>query len=391
MRRLLLLSLFGALSVGCPRGDGSTDATRAARAGLDLDTRAAAEVVAASAADLDVGLRGPALGRLIEISSAPGGGDWGQRAVWDPSPWVQREAIHGLEARLPEQESAELLLQLALRQEAEPYTRGLAALALADQGDRRPLEAMQVCMNVDVLWRAAPCALAAARYNDPSGKERLLVALDAQELPLDLAFVAALGGSGLEFLVPELEGALSWVEEPLRVPVAAALLELSPQRGESAMRGYLGDPSIEVRLEALDFLRDRDQPEATALISKASTSSEVDGQYARLIEVARGGRAPAAALEAFSSPNREVRAWSVWALGRSWSPELPKKERADISAALVAAAADTESTVRLEAARALGASGADAELQALEALLESELPQVRLEAGLRLLQLARGS
>lgn len=355
---------------------------------LAVDTARAQAALEEAAADLDVGLRGPALGQLVRSSPEPAGGAWGQRAAFDPSPWVQREGVEALAARLPEAESAELLLALASRPEVEPYTRGLAALELADQGDRRASPAMVRCMEERTGWRALPCALAAARFQEPAGEARLREALSEEELPLDLDFVAALGGSGLMFVGPELLAAHTWVEEPLRVPVAAALFELSPGEGAPLLRGHLVDPDVEIRLEALDFLRESRQPEAAELLARAAQADDAAGSYARLIEVARGTRAHGLALAALVSPDREVRSWAAWALGEAPGTEWTRRDRKAVSDALLAAAADDEVIVVLAAARALGTTGEAAELAALDGLLDSEFAQVRLEAGIRLLQLA---
>lgn len=380
---MLLAALWG-----CARSGPGPESAGASRVSVAVETAGARAVVEEAAGDLDVGIRGPALGQLVRSSPEPAGGAWGQRAAFDPSPWVQREGVEALAHRLPEPASADLLLTLAEREDVEPYTRGLAALVLADQGDRRAAPAMVGCMEAGQGWRAVPCALAAARYQEPEGEARLRAALAEEELPLDLDFVAALGASGLDFLVPELQAAHSWVEEPLRVPVAAALFELDPGAGAPLLRGHLGDPEVEVRLEALDFLRLSEQPEAAELLSRAAQDGEVVGTYARLIEVARGSRGPELALAALAEPDREVRSWAVWALGEAASREWTRRDRKVLGEALLDAATDEDVVVVLAAARALGATGAPEELAALEGLLDNEFPQVRLEAGIRLLQLA---
>ena len=94
------------------------------------------------------------------------------------------------------------------------------------------------------------------------------------------------------------------------------------------------------------------------------------------------------ALDSLVDGDRETRAWAAAALGQAWSREWSRKDRKAVGEALILAAADEEITVQLAVARALGASGDPAELELLYGFLDSEFPQLRLEAGTRLLQLA---
>ena len=387
-RAACCLLLGGLLWTGCPRSSGAPEEGVAARDAVVVDLGRAHAAVESAAADLDVGIRGVALGALIRASPDPAGGSWGQRAMFDPSPWVQREGVTALGQRLPEAESAELLLSLAERDTADPYARTLAALTLADQGDRRAAPAMSRCMAVTESWKALPCALGAARLSDPAGEARLKEALAEQELPLDLRFVNALGDSGLAFLGPELAAAVGWVEEPLRVPVGVALFELDPALGAPVVRSFLAEPDLQVRLEVLDLLADSEQTEAEALLARAAAASDDAGTYARLIRVARGEGPLQDALDSLVDGDRETRALAAAALGQAWSREWSRKDRKAVGEALILAAADEEITVQLAVARALGASGDPAELELLYGFLDSEFPQLRLEAGTRLLQLA---
>jgi len=340
-------------------------------------------VLVDGAEDLEVGVRGAALDALIRSSSEPAAGTWGQRGVHDPSPWVQRRVVDALEARLPEEQTADLLGALAERQTADVYVRARASAALSRAGDDRALAAMKVCAQDDLAWRGAPCALVAAQSGDAAAEERLRAAIVEAELPLDLDFIDALGRSGLVRLAPTLVDALDQVEEPLIAPIAVAALHLDPEVGAAPVRALLSDEDLVVRLEVLDFLAKTRSPAALEQLGRARAGKGPDADYAALILVSWGEEAPTVALARADSTDPEIRAWVCWALAEGWSADWEKRHQRETRDLLLRSLDDVSGAVRFSAIRALGripGPSEAAEMTALSSLLQADTLEVRVEA-----------
>ncbi len=346
-------------------------------------------VLVDAAEDLEVGVRGPALDALIRSSAEPAAGAWGQRGVHDPSPWVQRRVVDALEARLPEEETADLLGTLAERQTVDVYVRARASAALLRAGDDRALDSMKACATDEPAWRGAPCALVAAQSGDLAAQEQLRAAIVEAELPLDLDFIDALGRSGLTQLAPTLVAALQQVEEPLVAPLAVAALHLDPGLGAPPVRALLSDDDLVVRLEVLDFLAKTRSSAALEQIGRARAGKDVDADYASLILVSWGEEAPTVALARADSTDSEVRAWVCWALAEGWSADWDNRHRRDARDLLVRSLDDTSGSVQFAAIRALGRIPGpveEAEAAALSLLLQADTLEIRVEAARALIR-----
>jgi HEAT repeat protein len=266
------------------------------------------------AKDLDVAIRCRALELLILTSPAPGGGPWGPRALWDPSAWVEKRGVEALSARIAEPETKALLRDLVTRETADPYARGAAGMRLALADDKTVLPDLErAYAGEEQPWRTAPLALAAATMGDAAAVPVLDRALRVGELPLELGFVADIGRSGLQTLVPALVEATTKVEEPLLLPLAATLVELGSPTGESLFHQALSSADEEKHLEAIDFLVELQAPAAAPLLRRASHgSSDLVRQYASFALLVQGeGSVAEVATAATHDPDREVRSLAV--------------------------------------------------------------------------------
>jgi HEAT repeat protein len=392
----LLTALVFLAACGPRRGAGPGVAATAGAPGV---RHAGAEsALDAAAAEPEPGVRGAALAARIRTSPEEAGGDWAPRALYDPSPWVRRQAADALAARLPEPASLTALQTLVARPDLDAYTRCGAGMHLARAGDTAALPDVQAALARAVEgWEAAPCALAAAAMGAPEAVPRLEDALREGELPLELGFVEDLSGSGLVQVAPAVGEAVGLVEEPLRIPLAAAWMELGGAGGAAALRGALADGLPEDQLTAIDFLVRSESPQATELLKKAAGGDGPARDYARLALAARSGDLGPAQASAADAEDRDARLLAMALTGelvaRLEDPagRVGRKGRA----LLVAGLGDPDDAVRVAAARALARVGTPAEAAALEPLLEAEGAAVRVAAAEALLRLrpaaARGS
>ncbi|MCB9794118.1 MAG: HEAT repeat domain-containing protein [Alphaproteobacteria bacterium] len=374
-RLLLLLALLG----GCrkpvtPEPLGETPEARG-----ELDAR---EVLMRGAASLDVGVRTRALDLLIRFDPEPAGGAWGPRALFDPSPSVQRVAAQALGARLPEPTSVALLEGLVQRAEVDPYVRGAAAFILGQAGHVDALPALQEQLAAErAHWRQAPLALGAAVMGDAEAAAALPALIAKGDFPLEIGFFLDCGRSGLAPLAPALIEASERVEEELVLPIAAALVMLGDRRGEALFREALSAERPEQRMEAVDYLVLLEGETAIELLEKArSTGPEPVKVYARMSLLARGQEDPELALAALASPDREQRQHAVWALSHylSAAEDLPKRERKRLQDALRAGLGDPEAVVVIETIQGLARAG-EPQDRALIAGLVGDDPALALE------------
>jgi len=342
-------------------------------------------VLVDAAGSLDVSARGRALDLLIRYEPAPGGGQWGARALYDPHSYVQGLAVDALADRLDEPESAELLAELVRRDDVEPYVRGAAAFALAQTGRTDLIDALKSASKGLTYWQRVPLSLAAARMGDAEALADLQRSLALGELPLELGFFEDVGASGLTELGPALIEASSRVEEELVLPIGLALMQLGNTRGESLFRTALSDPNPEVRMEAMDYLAANPMPASDALLSRARAQGpDAVRQYANLVRFSQGEGKLDVAWAALDSADRESRQLAVRALAGYLASKGPPSEwrRTDrqVHAALRAALDDSESTVVLEALQALATAGTPEDRMALIPWLTSEPIVLRVEA-----------
>lgn len=346
------------------------------------------------AASIDVGVRARALALLIGHSAEPGGGEWGPRALYDPSTSVQRAAISALAARLPEPQSAELLVATVARPEVAVYVRGAAAMELALVEDTRTLPVVQAALAEEHShWRAAPLALAAARMGDADAEARLVDAVARGDFPLEVPFFLDCGRSGLPALIPALETGVERVEEELVLPMAVALIALGSPRGEALFRDALGDPDVERRLEALDYVAEMHGPVAEELLRRARTGGpDAVRSYARMVEVSRGLESPEPAIEATLAMDRETRQQAIWALSRylAWARaggQIPNRALKQAHRALLAGLADPEPVVVFETLQGLAIAGLPEDRALIQGLLQDQTDAMQVEVANALLAL----
>jgi HEAT repeat protein len=337
------------------------------------------------AKELDVAIRCRALALLILTAPEPAGGPWGPRAMWDPSPWVQKRAIEALSVRIAEPETKALLRELSKRETADPYARGAAGMRLALAGDKTVLPDLASAYREEAPpWRAAPLALAAATMGDADAIPVLDAALRAGELPLEIGFVADVGRSRLTVLVPALVEATTRVEEPLVLPLAAALVELGSPAGESLFHQALSSDDPEVRLEALDFLVELHAPAVSPLLRRASHGgSDLVRKYASFALLVQGqGSVAAVATAAVEDPDREVRSLAVRCLGKALADgaSMPARDHRVAHRAIRKALEDQEDVVLTEALQALAHTGDPDDLALVGALLDADALALQVEA-----------
>jgi len=332
------------------------------------------QVLEAAAESLDPTPRSRALYWLIRTGELD---TWAPRAIYDPSPWVQRVAVDALVLRGPA--AHEHLATLAARADAEPLVRVDAALALPDGYDVPALA--EAWRSADAPWDRAPLALAAHHLGDADALDAVASSVATGELHLDLRFVDALAIHGGPRLEPALATAQDRVEQELQIAIAASRLKVGDPRGEGDLRkAVTGD--VPQRLEALDALASIRDDAAEGLIRRARTgSADLVRWYADLLLAARYGVDPTQLVSAREQADPEVRRLAVHAasIALTDGPAHRKVARA-AREVLVTSLSDPDATVRQRAARAVGELALAPAASSLPPLLADEVGAVRLEA-----------
>jgi HEAT repeat protein len=377
------LRLTGTLVValaGCPKAGttGPVDPTLPEQA-EEVEPKEPLPQLKAGADSLDPSPRARALALLVEhVGPDP----WGRRALLDPTSWVRRAGIEALAAR-GDPESRAMLEAVAADAQADPYLRGLAAMRVRGPVATRAI--VSALAEEREPWRVAPLALAAVQLGDGTALPVLQAALEAGELPLDLAFLEEVGRSGSGEVAAALALAQDRVEDELVLPVAAARMMLGDAAGEQALRKALSDPDEERRMEALDYVVLVDHPAAVTLLRRASSlGPERVRWYADLALAARTGGGAETFERAFASADRDVRMLSVRFAAASAEQHPSRRSPWPV---VVDALRDPDATIRATAARGVAALHLDEARAATEALLSDEVQIVRIEAAAALLAL----
>lgn len=303
----------------------------------------------AASAELDVAVRARALKLLIVYEGA----DWAPRALFDPSPYVQRAGVEAL-VELGDDDSYALIAALASR-DVDPYTRSYAAVRLLESGRAVPDLGFS---DERLHWRRAPLALPAAMQGDPDAIAALDADLRRGDYPLEIAFFLDIGASGLPVAEALIEGT-GLVEEELELAIACALMDLGHKDGEARFKDALHADSLETRLEAVDYLAERDDELSVELLKKARSIGPAPVEaWADLALIAHGESGPDAAFTALASSDRELRQQAVWALSH-WllESEGSTRDAKQAHKALVAMLGDPEPVVVMESIQALGRAG----------------------------------
>jgi len=379
MHTIARLLLILVVSTGCPKAPSALGDPTLPEAVEAVDAQAPQALLESASESLDPAVRARALHLLVLSSDDVEG--WGARALFDPSPWVQRGAIRALSTR-PEA-GAPLLRGFVERDDTDPTARSLAALLLP----RGSVDLTEAWATVAEPWDRLPLALAAWHHGDDDARPAVEAALRTGELPLDLDLMDAVALHGDASLLPSLADAQDRVEPELATAIAAVRMRLGDPKGEVELRRALGGDVYE-RMEVLDRIATWDDPAAEALIRKASSAGpDLARSYGELLLTARTGQHAQRLSEALQSVDRDVRLLGVeasaQALGHGPADRALARSAVEV---LREATGDPDPAVRASAARALGAHGGPDHADLLQALLADEVQQVRVEAAGALLR-----
>ncbi len=385
----MIVALLLALGPGCAHRAAAPVADVQAPAPaptLDPAVRAALE---AGAADLDVGVRRAALAALVATEPAPAGGAWALRGRYDPSEYVRRAVIEALADRRGEPETRALLRAVVDDPASDPWSRGAAALLLVDgkvsgvvpadehEADRARIVAAATSARGA---RAAALLFAAARLGDAPPADRLRELLAAGNLPMELWFVRALGAAPDAGLTPSLAAAVDVAEPELRLPLAAALLELGDPTGERILAEAL-TADEDAALEALDYLAEaRQRDRALALLKGAALAPALVRDAAAVLRFGHGDGETRDVVKALAHEEPEVRIFAARAAALRFAAGTLSDDAPRLRSALRDALPDADISLQLALIEALGAAPEPADRAALMALLQDESTRVRVEA-----------
>lgn len=359
--RPLPLALLALLAVGAcaKRSTSAVDPTLPEKP-VEVADAKPQSILEQAAGHLDPTPRATALHWLILQDETPAGGEWGARALYDPSAWVQRAGVEALGERLDEPESLALLEEYVELGQADPYARATAGLRLATVGSERAAKVLAEAWRAETEpWIVAPLALASGAHGDSEAIGAVAEALATGEIGLELEFMKEVGASGHPELQAALKRGAEWVEDELELPYAVAMVQLGDPSGEQQLRKALQHPSPEVRLGVLDMLVELDHPTATALLQRArNDEASVIRSYARLALAARTRSDPDVFLKAWEDEDWEVRQLAVRLVARAAAHPVAgssKKIAKTAERIVLEAFSDAENPVRLEAIRSAAA------------------------------------
>lgn len=300
----------------------------AAQARLPVAQGLPAEVVpvlAELAASTDPGLRGAALSVELLALEAPAGGARLGAALYDPSPWVQRQGVEVLLARLAEPEAQQALVVYARRPDVSPHTACTAAQLAAASGPPALSEQLREAVLVRLAqeqrsWLRLPCLLALAASGGASEEEsgELVSVLEEGQLPLDALFVRHLLRTAPAAADPALGALPELVEEVVLLPVVVGLVERGHPAAERRLQELLKQQNTELALGLALSLGELDSELARSTL-RGLTGHEhpLIAETARLLIAARGP-SPAGELErALQSDELEVRLLALKLLGET--------------------------------------------------------------------------
>ena len=333
-----------------------------------------------AASSEEPGHRAIALAALIRADGPEG--DWAERALWDPSPWVQSHAARAVARTADDPSSRSVLAAWIARPAADPYARAVVAPQLthwAPELGEAYLEGLQA---ETIRWRRAPLGLGAWLLGHDEGREVLLSALSRGDLALAPDFVAALVGAPDPQAVREaLKEGEDWIEPELALAFAAMRLALGDGSADGLLRKALHDDDVGVRLEAVERVAALEVPAASSVLQRARHADDplVAGR-ADLALAARPEEPTAPLVELATAADPELRAAARRAAGERLraQPDLPKKARRDLEELVRSGLSDPNGEVRRAAVEAVGLAGLDVAL--LTPLLTDQQVGVRLEA-----------
>jgi HEAT repeat protein len=349
-------------------------------------------VLSELATSTDPVLRGEALSVELLALEAPAGGPRLGAALYDPSPWVQRQGVEVLLARLAEPEAQDALVAYAKRPDVSPHTACTAAQQGGARGPASLTDALTAVVHARLEqerrpWLRLPCllALAASGRASPDQDAELEGVLLEGSLPLDASFVRHLFRTAPPAVDPALGALPELVEDVMLLPVVVGLVERDHPAAERRLQELLRRQDAELALGLALSLGELDGELArTTLRSLGSHEDALVAQTARLLLSARGPT-PAADLErALQSDELEMRLLALELLGQAL-PRVRAEGGQRALERLASQALDTALAAERPRERAAGlvllaaVGGPRARERAVE-LLSAEEAELRLEA-----------
>jgi hypothetical protein len=356
--------------LGCPKPVVDTVDPTLPEANESVEAREPLVVLAEVAANPNPGPRSWALAYLVAAASEPAGGEWGERALWDPDGWVQRRAGLALAARPDDPAAVELLVGWIARPTADPYARGAVALRMLEHPEVGP--AVRAALAAESSrWRQAPLALAAGAFGDEEATDVLVEALARGDIALEPRFMEDLGRHPVPSVRAAVAAGAERVEEELQLAYGAARLRLGDAAGEQVLRRALDAEPVGRRLEAVELATRVDHPAATALLRKAAgTRDPLVRALGELGLALRDDDASDAFVTHASHPDAEVRTRVQELIVQRAERPLTKKVRKLLESVVRAGRADRHPSVRAAAVQAGAALGMDPAI-AREALTDA--------------------
>ncbi len=330
-RRNVALHLwFLMLFIGCAnrRGTALTDGSAANNKVWSFED--AKQVLEAAATSDNPTLRAMSIPALAQGTP---GDVWVKRGWYDPSGTVQRATAKQHAHRI---ERADLD-----RPGADNLARALAMLHAGIE----PVSAEELSR------MAVQDVLLPALLGHPASISTLLVDVRDGMVPPESMFIEVLVHSE----IPEIgnamaEGSLQ-AEEEMRLPLALAALQVSPEAGHRSLVGVLRDADEVTKIFAVEALTEQGSDGAVTWLKRASKGEPgAVRQHARIGLVALGMAPIDEAVAALDSPDRDLRAWAAMCLGSlAENRSLPRS----VIAALENSWRDESMLVRLAATEAL--------------------------------------
>ena len=345
-----------------------------------------------AASGLQPGQRARALDAAIRSAATPLALEWGARALYDPSPWVQRISVDALATHRPSVEVDALLSSFVERPSASPYVRAHVAVLLGDSCTESAREALRLGWRSERdPWARSALALGALAQGDEEALATVVATLSAGNIALEPQFLMDVAHVGGPELVEALREAQDNVEPELALSLAAARLAAGDSKATRVLRDGLGDSDPQARLEALELLVLVPGDEATDLLNSSQDAGDLESQtLAALALAARTNGSTKSLLKALASDDVPVAVLGLQWASRVVGAEPARRVLKGIEPHVLAGAVSEAPEVRaaaLVAARELGIQGIDA-----VAMLADDYPLVRIEAArLVVLQQAAGS
>ncbi len=393
---ILFLSLMGCFSrmvVGAvaPQGEIS----------LNSSDDSAWSALYAGAESLDVSVRLLSAHDIVRYRPEPSGGDFTQRFLLDPSPYVQRAALQALLERLDtgdDSTALALLIDNLHRGDLDPYTWGHLAHSLVDvvEGEDTALIGTK-WESESASYLVLPLALAAAEVGNTAALAALTAAIEVAEVPLELTFFDDCGEADLPISETIMES-FERLEQVLHIPAVVCALELGEESAEADLRERIrSTENPEQALEVLDFLVEANtyagEGAVHRLLTEASNSSDpIISAYGQGALLSFGEGDPGVVIEFATSIDRDVRVIAFACLTRWWDRfghTSTRQQRLSYHKAIIDALDDTNIVVVLAAIEAIGHFAHPDDTALMDALLESEDSMVRVRAASALLRLRR--